>query len=202
MNTELIAKLENARKVYGQMTKYLDEINERKKEKSGRIEEEKIKPLTGGQIGGFLAAAVFTCGIALVGIIPYVVYKIVQYKKFKDENAERIPVLDKEIASLEKELAEYSEKNAEAISFLPEEYCFDMALEYMIKLLQTERAQTLPECYDKLEEQIHRWNMEEASAEMLQNQKSMQRDLDDIETSAAIAAEASVISAVSDIFGG
>ena len=61
--------------------------------------------------------------------------------------------------------------NAEAIDTLPIEYRFPEATGFLVRLFELGRANTLPEAYDKLEEQLHRWKMEDSMIQLIDGQK-------------------------------
>ena len=71
-----------------------------------------------------------------------------------------------------------------------------MATEFLVEVIQTGRATTLPIAFDKLEEQIHRWNMEAAMLQTLNLQMAQAEALRKIE----INTTASVVADIADLF--
>lgn len=69
-------------------------------------------------------------------------------------------------------------------------------MQFLIEVVQTRRATTLPVVLDKLEEQIHRWHMEVAMLQTLNIQMAQAEALRRIE----INTTASVIADVADLF--
>lgn len=58
-------------------------------------------------------------------------------------------------------------KNSKDLSIIAPKYRYPTASEYIVELFELGRASTLPEAYDKLEEQLHRWRMEESMSSMI-----------------------------------
>ena len=58
-------------------------------------------------------------------------------------------------------------KSAKELSVLAPKYRYPTASEFVVELFDLGRASTLPEAYDKLEEQLHRWRMEESMSSMI-----------------------------------
>ena len=85
---------------------------------------------------------------------------------------------------------------AKELRIIPQKYWYPMATEFLVEVVQTGRATTLPVALDKLEEQIHRWNMEAAMQQALNLQIAQTEALRRIE----INTTASVIADVADLF--
>lgn len=89
--------------------------------------------------------------------------------------------------------------HAEEMSFLPVDYWYPLATEYMLKVLQTGRASTLGGAIDHFEDQLHRWKVEEANSQMLELQKQQAAQLASIKTSSKVSAAANVTNAFINI---
>ena len=89
--------------------------------------------------------------------------------------------------------------NAEHMAFLPADYWYPIATDYLIKMVQTGRAATLSEALDKYDEQLHRWKLEEASAQMLAMQQQQAAHLANIQRNTGISAVADVVTAAINI---
>ena len=75
--------------------------------------------------------------------------------------------LERLAADKDNEIAILVDQYRDELSVIPEEYCYPMATNYLADLFRTGRATNLPMALDKLEQQIHRWNMEAAAQETL-----------------------------------
>ena len=82
------------------------------------------------------------------------------------------------------------------LSLIPQKYWYPMATNFLVEVIQTGRATTLPVALDKLEEQIHRWNMEHSMQQQVALQIAQTEALRKIE----INTTASVIADVADLF--
>lgn len=69
------------------------------------------------------------------------------------------------------------EANKNALAFLPSDYWYPLATNFMLKAVQAGRATTLPEAIDKFEEQLHRWKLEESNAQILAQQQAQSQQL-------------------------
>lgn len=72
------------------------------------------------------------------------------------------------------------EANKDKLAFLPSDYWYPLATSFMVKTVQAGRATTLPEAIDKLEEQLHRWRLEESNAQILAQQQAQSQQLAEI----------------------
>lgn len=91
------------------------------------------------------------------------------------------------------------EQHADELAFLPVDYWYPMATDFMVKAVQTQRATTLAEVIDKFEEQLHRWKIEQANSQMLELQKQQTAHLASIKTSSKISAAANVTNTLFNI---
>jgi len=77
-------------------------------------------------------------------------------------------------SQIDEELARLLQ-NTSALPCIPTDYWSTTALEYMIGLLDNGRATTWVQCADKYEEQVHRWTVEENTAEAVRYAESASR---------------------------
>ena len=66
------------------------------------------------------------------------------------------------------------------MEFIPEGYRFDVAINYMAKMVYDDRADTLRNALDRFDEQMHRWKMENAQEEFLKIQALQLKQLNDL----------------------
>ena len=88
------------------------------------------------------------------------------------------------------------QKHADDLVIIPQQYWYPMATNYIVELFRTGRATTMPIALDKLEEQIHRWNMEAVMQQTLANQMVQTQMLRNIQVNTAT----SVAADVADLF--
>ncbi len=102
----------------------------------------------------------------------------------QDENAAGVKVL---------------EDNIDDIAFLPDDYWYPLATGYLVKMIQTNRAETLPAALDLFDAQLHRWKIEEANAEMVAQQRAQTEHLNSIRKSSKVNAAANVANTMFNI---
>ncbi len=90
-------------------------------------------------------------------------------------------------------------ENHDDVSILPEEYWYPLASEYIARMVQTERAHTVPEALSLFDEQLHRWTMENTQQEILAQQQAQTAHLRSIRRSSAVSAGANVANAIGNI---
>ena len=83
-------------------------------------------------------------------------------------------------------------ENENLVATIPEKYWYPLATGYLVELFQTGRATSLPVALDKLEEQIHRWNMEWAMQQTLSSQINQLQTLKNIQAATTVSAVAAV----------
>ncbi len=105
--------------------------------------------------------------------------------------AEEIEMQLKKKAS---EASEYVQQNIDTLKFIPNKYWYPIATNYLVELIETGRADTLPTAIDKLEVQIHYWNMENSMKEQLKIQQTQS----DLLVGIALATTVSAISNMCD----
>lgn len=83
-------------------------------------------------------------------------------------------------------------RNLEKVRFLPADYWYPMATEYLIKVVAAGRADSLKEALNLFDAQLHRWRVEEANNAILAQQQLQTAHLASIRTSSKISAAANV----------
>lgn len=91
------------------------------------------------------------------------------------------------------------ENNIEDMNFLPVDYWYPMATGYMIKMVGTQRADTLKEALAMYDAQLHRWKVEEANAQMVEQQMIQSAHLKSIKNSSRVNAAANVANTIFNI---
>ena len=90
------------------------------------------------------------------------------------------------------EANKYIQQNIDILKLIPNKYWYPLATNYLVELIETGRADTLSTAFDKLEVQIHYWNMENS----MKDQLKIQQTQADLLVGIAIA---TTVSAFSDI---
>lgn len=83
-------------------------------------------------------------------------------------------------------------RNLEKVRFLPADYWYPMATEYLIKVVAAGRADSLKEALNLFDAQLHRWRVEEANNAILAQQQLQTAHLASIRTSSKVSAAANV----------
>lgn len=133
-------------------------------------------------------------GLALGIILGYSIYKKGQ-GEFKAESAKRQKALEKEKAAAQ----QIFDNNVNDLAFLPVDYWYPLATEYLVKVVQADRANTLAEALSMFDEQLHRWKIEEANAEIVAQQKAQTANLNSIRKSSKVSAIANTANAIVNI---
>ena len=126
----------------------------------------------GWKIKGMTPLIVFW-GFVIVDIIVYHILKSSSKAKLSKE-------IQEQCGAIRLQGQNALESNKDALSFLPTDYWYPLATSFMVKTVQAGRATTLPEAIDKLEEQLHRWRLEEANAQILAQQQAQSQQLAEI----------------------
>ena len=130
-----------------------------------------------------------------MGLLGFVGTPIVMILVKKASTKSKIEELKKGIRVEEEVIAKIYAENAEIISFVPEEYFFPMATEYMLRMVQTKRAETLNEALGMFDQYYHRWKLEQASEAALREQEAQTAALKGIRKSSTITAASSTVTA-------
>lgn len=133
-------------------------------------------------------------GLALGIILGYSIYKKGQ-GEFKAESAKRQKAIEKEKAAAQ----QIFDNNVNDLAFLPVDYWYPLATEYLVKVVQADRANSLAEALSMFDEQLHRWKIEEANAEIVAQQKAQTANLNSIRKSSKVSAIANTANAIVNI---
>lgn len=82
---------------------------------------------------------------------------------------------------------------------IPQKYLFSTCMEYALELYNTGRANTLPELYDRLDAQIHRWTLEAQNDKIMAQQLALNQQMSNVEASARSASAGSGLAAAASI---
>lgn len=118
-----------------------------------------------------------------------------QKRKTNAEIARRQPQIQREQDAAE----QIFEAHANEMDFLPVDYWYPMATDYLVKIVRSQRASDLGTAIDKLEEQMHRWKIEEANAQMVEQQMAQTAHLKSIRRSSKVNAAANVTNTIFNI---
>lgn len=205
---ELLQKLKAADRVCQSANEHYvkaDQIESPISELSGKIKKAKTKWIIIGIVAWAIIAYLLE---SMARHIPFlgdtfmfimlavvVVLSIICYRKEKEAINSKIAKIQEQ-AQAERNIAQQIfENNIATMEFLPSDYWYPLATEYLIKAIQIGRASTLPEAIDKFEEQLHRWKIEEANSQMLAMQQQQTAYLSSIKTSSKVSAAANVANA-------
>ena len=137
---------------------------------------------------------------AMLGFITAAAAGILYYKKVSlpKINA-KVEAANKRAVAEEAKGTQYLDDNAAALSVIPSEYWYPMATNYLLKVVQTGRADTVNQALQMYDEQLHRWKVEEANASILAQQQAQTEALKGIRKSSAINAAANVVNAAANV---
>ena len=142
---------------------------------------------------------------AIIGGLLFFVWLIVIivcYQKYKEEIAE----IDAQIAGIRRQneleyqkAQEIYESNYSDLSFLPSDYWYPLATNYLVQAIELGRVTTLGEALNLFDAQLHRWRVEQANTNLLAQQQMQTRHLSSIRKSSKINAIANVTNATVNI---
>lgn len=197
---ELLQKLKAADRVCQSANEHYvkaDQIESPISKLSGKIKPARIIWIIIGLIVSWLVEDLLPKNgfIQVVGFVGVMILAIICYLKTKEVINSKIAKIQEQ-AQAERNIAQQIfEDNIATMEFLPSDYWYPLATEYLIKAIQIGRASTLPEAIDKFEEQLHRWKIEEANSQMLAMQQQQTAYLSSIKTSSKVSAAANVANA-------
>lgn len=214
MNT-LLEKLEKAHEICQNANQYLEKSNDVQERKQLFISKFECAPLWQKliyyaltfQIFDTIISAVINLFFASVArkssfitatvCITLYILTLRLIKKFVIE-----PIKNKQVNKYDKEISTYNgnaeqifTENAEYLEFLPVDYWYPLATEYLIKIVGSGRCTDLSEALDKFDEQLHRWKLENANAEIIAQQQIQIANLESIRRSNNVNAAANVFNA-------
>lgn len=121
------------------------------------------------------------------------------YKKSKKEIEDAVVEFNEKINAESAAAQKIFEDNAADLSVLPVDYWYPLAIESLIKLLQSNRADDLRQALNLFDEQAHRWKIEEANSQILQMQQMQTAHLNSIRKSSKVSAVANTASAFANV---
>ena len=78
------------------------------------------------------------------------------------------------------------QKHSDCLAVIPQKYWYPLATSFIAEVISNGRATTIPIALDKLEEQIHRWNMEQSMQQQIALQIAQTEALRRIEINTAL----------------
>lgn len=85
------------------------------------------------------------------------------------------------------------QKHSDCLAVIPQQYWYPLATGYIAEVISNGRATTIPIALDKLEEQLHRWNMERSMQQQISLQIAQTEALRRIQINTAVSAVANVV---------
>lgn len=131
--------------------------------------------------------------------ILYIIAFLLIRSRYRASVKEKISGFNQQIEEHNAAAQRIFDANAEQMAFLPSDYWYPIATDYLMKMLQTGRAATLSEALDKYDEQLHRWKLEDASAQVLAMQQQQAAHLANIQRNTGVSAVADVVTAAINI---
>lgn len=214
MNTELYNQLVQADSVCKQANPYFEKANNLEEQAAAVVAKKRgmvwasigigfvcywLVGMISGLIMQVRALEILGGIVMLLGIAGCVVAGIISYKKMKANKQKKADNLVAQANEMRAQASKIFDDNYNTMSILPADYWYPMATEYIVKVVQTERANTVPEALTLFDEQLHRWTMENAQMAMLAEQQAQTAHLKSIKTSSKVNAAANVANAVSNI---
>ena len=144
---------------------------------------------------GLLVLASFVFGLFATAIVGLPVWLIPAKIKPYVDKAEECEKKSQELFNSSNQLVQ---EYINDLAIIPQKYWYPMATNFIVEVIQTGRATTIPLALDKLEEQIHRWNMEQSMQQQIAIQMAQTEALRRIEINTA----ASVVADVAGLFLG
>ncbi|MFT4107175.1 MAG: hypothetical protein QM657_15580 [Lacrimispora sp.] len=152
--------------------------------------ENKMKYVIGSAVVGVVITPLILIGGLVAAGLYFGFDKIVENKQHQcDLQMKKVEEL---INKFEKSYEPVQEK-CQRLLFSREDYETPMAVDYLIEIIESGRAETMKEAYNMLDEQLHRWKMEEIQNKQLEMQKNQIRQLKNIEADSAASASFSFI---------
>lgn len=207
---ELVEKLRNADSICKEFYPYFESANKQMEEAEEKLKDDKkTRTVISAVVGIFvwlLLSEILMDTLRLPGFFNFVAILIggLAGKKlytsvFFPKITEYYNVSMKEALKIEQKGKLIMEEHQAELSVIPEEYWYPMATEYLLKVVQTERAENVNQALSMYDEQLHRWKLEEANAAILEEQIKQTEALKGIRRSSAVNATANVTSAIFNI---
>lgn len=137
-----------------------------------------------------ILAAISFAGIAFVARVEKKANKKADEKKKAEiEEAEKIYAEGNSIMQV----------NINEISFIPADYRYPLAVNYLVQCFRDSRAETMNEALSMFDEQLHRWKMENAQQQMIEQQNAQLRQLGGIRRDIKVNTAVNVAHGVFDV---
>ena len=190
MSNTLLSELLEAREVVKEAYVHYDRADDL--EAGAQVEKKKTKrKMIIGIIAWLAFWPVLQEGGAIIGTLISLAYigVLIAFIKYIRNNSKADEMTEQ--AAKETEVARsIIDRNEEKLTFLPRDYWYPAAVEYMIKVVQAGRASDRNQALAMCDEQIHRWNLEaqnEAMREEMAMQSGTLRGIDRAATASAVA---------------
>lgn len=155
--------------------------------------------LAGTLLGGFARGQFLSLLISVGSIVAGVTVGTRGYRKEKTSLESEIRSHRVSIQAERTQARKILDDNYQALSFLPDDYWYPMATNYLVKAIASRRVQSLGEALDRFDAQLHRWKVEEANANLLAQQQLQTDHLRSIRVSSKVSAAANVTNTVFNI---
>ncbi|WP_288702601.1 hypothetical protein [uncultured Clostridium sp.] len=188
MNQEMAGNLQDLRDIRRQMDFYYGIGQEyfRQKQLYQRYEKSKEKWAPKNKVkyivislivGVFLGPIGWMFGI-LVALGLFFFYSPISNSKKKlcDQKQEELNAILERYREAYEPVAEKCER----LLLNRDEYNTPMSVDYLIRMIETGRVDSMKELYDKMDEQLHRWTMEKLQKDQLDVQMEQSRQLREI----------------------
>lgn len=121
------------------------------------------------------------------------------WKQTQEKTNAEVEQRQKEIQAKRAQGQAVFDQYAAEMDFLPVDYWYPLATDYLIKAIKSGRASSLGEAIDRFEDQLHRWKIEESNAQVVALQQQQTAHLASIKTSSKISAAANVTNTLFNI---
>lgn len=150
--------------------------------------------MLGASLPTFAVNLIFTAGVALVTVI-----LISAHKKKTAAIDSQINAIDDEIHSCYDHVFSVFDSNPAIIGFLPQEYRYTEAIDYMMSMVASDRAATLPQALQLFDEYDHRRTLESQNRQILDQQQLQNAQLQSLNRTAKINAGANIAGTIFSI---
>ena len=185
MNTELYQQLANADNYCKRATEHLDKANKLEEQATQTADVKKVGFIWAGigigvgcmylcsmigrvlSGGSDLVAGIFgMIGIAVGAVVGFFAAKYL-YANSKKKREDLAKNYSNQSAQERATAEQIVSEGHRYLSLIPDNYWYPQATEYIASVVQSGRANTVPEALAMYDEQLHRWNMEDAQMQIL-----------------------------------
>ncbi len=200
--TELIRNLTRADEIVRQANPHFEKSAEIKENAELRFQAHKKLKVFGAIVVGCFCSYILddvmfrlTYKLVIVDFLPLILtiaVAIATYKAIRKYDKKCYEDAQNAAAAEAKRGEDILAQHADELAFLPVDYWYPLATGYMLKMLVTNRADDVREALNLFDEQLHRWKVEEANAQVVEEQRQQTEHLKKIRTNSAISAVANV----------